>query len=156
MKPHEALRWPVEGSFYARLEPLALVQMKSPGSIATGPGCHILRQWSPESDDEVTWFDMKGKDFRYLWFETIVSVEALQITSREPMTFYVGDVLLVQEQLLFIGPQTYDKSVHVLADWRPILASGLRLPQLDILQPGPGRKAQEPKTVYEHMREPIV
>ncbi len=140
-----------------------------------------MREWAPDGmfgkDDSVI-MSMDPKDFRYLWFDAMLELW-VKLPEDDPRGFaaplgaVVGDIWLVQfeegssePRLIFIGPKTEERSVHVLADWEVRSERDLgagrgrtanRLVLAHLFQPGPGRRTVSgQKSVYEHLRKPSV
>ncbi len=101
------------GQFWARIKHTSLVQVTAIVTPKDPKDYHILvRQWLPGGQFESKCpFD--GLDqLRYLWFQ-------LKYYREEGNIGTPGDVWVTHEgNLFFVGPDTTDKQIHVLADWR--------------------------------------
>lgn len=118
----------MEGSFWAWLHPLALLRAK----FYAGEGnSGSFDSWTPAGTDEWCFIMPLGPETaRLLWHEQLWpdpnSVNALALDNAQVLEkqgghrYKTGDVVLVPDEgrLWFVGPETNDKQIHVLADWK--------------------------------------
>ena len=178
MRPEETIRRLQAGQFWGRLNPLTLMRVDLVGEVAGGdPGVYEFTMWTPEGEQSgCTFISVEQKDFRYLWFDQVHRLhvrlpEGDRRGFAEDLDARPGDVWLIQAEhdsperrLIFIGPKTEGKEIHVLADWEVPFEykDGGRGKATNILsfahlyQPGPGRRQVGQRSVYEHLRKPSV
>lgn len=164
MEPSETIRHLAPGQYWAMLNPLSLTRVEAVHGDGDGGSLvqYQLRQWTParEDADVIYLAPLASDNFRFLWYKTFTSRTTL-LTDSEIVRFYAGDVLLYRdptraengERLFFVGPETTNDTVQVLADWEIYFSQSMFV---RLFQPGPGRKDPPPKSVYEHMRKPAV
>ena len=165
MFPSETLRRLQIGQFWARLNPLTLMQVTS-----IDPGMYTFREWSPEGEVESSCYltlELESNNFRYLWFDRTDRI-LVKLPEGDRRGFAAdleaspGDVWLVQHsrdkepRLLFIGPATTGSQCHVLADWEVPMKINEHLALAHLFQGGPARRQPGQKSVYEHLRDPVL
>jgi hypothetical protein len=159
--PKEVALRLVVGQFWAKLSPLTLLRIDK-----LWEAHFSATEWTPDCvSNDACYF--KGADwevpvsnFRYLWFNKVLDANGLQLVLGSMLgKVHAGDVWVMQHRdaepgLIFVGPETNEKTCHVLADWA--VDFGQVVPAtVQLYQPGPGRSSPPPRSVYEHLRNPI-
>ena len=123
LKVNEASPCIMEGSFWAWLHPLSLMRSKS---YAGSQDSACFEMWTPKLiDGEACMIMPLQPDVaRLLWFEQLwpdpKDVAAVMLEKEGGHKYKPGDVVLVPDdgRLWFVGPDTTDMKIHVLADWK--------------------------------------
>lgn len=109
-----------EGSFWAWLHPLALLKAKFDAGEG-GSAC--FDSWSPFGGDNeyLVLMPLKSDTARLLWYDQLwpePDTAASAVLGKQGHPYKTGDVVLAPDgRLWFVGPDTKDKQIHVLADW---------------------------------------
>lgn len=151
MTTSEVVRWPEKGQFWFWKKPLCLLRFDwvSPEVEKTGEcpmGSISCTAWNPvDEHSDFLICNLEPNYAEYLWFDFV-------FPRNNPPGHWgriPGDILVDDGHLIFIGPRTDDKNIHVLANWH--VPESKLLSQL--YQPGPRTKKFPGKTAYQHLLE---
>jgi hypothetical protein len=148
----DVVRWPEKGQFWFWKNPLTLLRFDwvAPEVEKTGEcslGGIMCTAWTPSYETtDFTICKLEPGNAEYLWFETVIP----HLNSPGHWGRIPGDVLVDDGRLIFIGPHTDEKSVHVLANWQ---VSESKIIHSPFYQRGPKTKRFPGKTAYQHLLE---
>lgn len=150
------------GQYWACKCPLSLIRIARPASEVS-PTVGII-QWTPKRSREDadivttglgTLASLESYKYNHLWFEAHVPHNWIKVGA--PML--EGDVWMYvwprdEEKIFFIGPETEEKRIHILADWQ-VPESHEQGVQLRLLQAGgEHRNLPAQPSVFDYLRKP--
>jgi hypothetical protein len=149
------IRWPESGQFWAWKNPLCLLRVDDVGVEDNGdPGVLNCTRWTPLTEDNISFVSFGRGDAEFLWWSRKIDIP--EHVGVEYQKFLPGDVLNVESKLVFIGPETAKKQLHVLASWPAwqIVTTGDWWQLVEaVYQRGPGHRKPLGKTAYDHLLE---
>jgi hypothetical protein len=157
VKVVEVHPWPVVGHFYAEVNPVSLIRVKTTCDPADDRGSIILERWTPFQDAEEMFYILPLPLDKMRFLGHRATFATADVSGR--MTrFVIGDVILLgRDMLIFVGPGTTRDLVEVFSD-EPFLfesKSGSLQEVSDIpmrlFQPGNGRRTAPGKTAFERI-----
>lgn len=141
-------RWPMLGDFYAMRRPLCLGQITRVGSDGAQSDFVNLNLWTPHTNKEEGAYLGLTSDFAdFLWYSV-----KFEFTADFHINVVEGDVMLatITNRLWFVGPETNDKYIHVLATFE---CNDSDILMSRVYQPGAGRREPRCKSAFEHIME---
>jgi hypothetical protein len=136
LKQTDVARYPQKG-FWASLKPLSLLELTESTERQS-----LFKIWTPDKMGTLNLSNPSSREMRYLWHNAVVDLplKVLRgITLGELMKGITPGAVMIHlqsERLFFIGPQTNDSKVQVLADW-VVTAAELEKEASVIFQSGP-------------------
>lgn len=140
-------RWPMVGDFYALRAPLCLGQVTHATNAFMADSI-LLNLWTPHSNKEEGCFlGLTVAEGDYLWYNA-----QFEFTANFHIEVVEGDVMLatISNRLWFVGPETNDKYIHVLATFE---CNDSDILMSRVYQPGAGRREPRCKSAFEHIME---